>query len=63
MQNAKCKMQNEGNFSAKPKNILYILKINFDYRDVMFFKQFEKNFIVDEIKYNISVGVFDSVDG
>ncbi len=28
----------------------------------MFFKQFEKDFIADEIKHNITVGVFDGID-
>lgn len=36
--------------------------INFDYRNIVAFKQIEKNFIVDEIKHNISVGIFDGIN-
>ena len=54
-------MQNEGSFS-QAKSDLYIFKTNFDYRDIVAFKQVEKNFIADEIKHNIPVSIFDSID-
>ena len=61
MQNAKCKIMVA--FRGAKSNFLNIIKGNIDYRDLVTFKQFEKCLIVDEIKHNISVGVFDSIDG